>query len=74
MARGRSTKPSHVARPVHQINKELSLEQGTHEYECTNCGYTLFVAKGREFKFFGDNFRCAGCGKWPAPKVATPES
>eukprot|EP00960_Hanusia_phi_P029245 747854-Hanusia_phi.AAC.7 len=36
--------------------------EGTHEYECTVCGYTLFVAKGREFKFFGDNFKCPQCG------------
>lgn len=33
-----------------------------HEYECTQCGFTLFVAKGREFKFFGDNFKCGTCG------------
>mmetsp|Transcript_25151 Transcript_25151/g.35422 ORF Transcript_25151/g.35422 Transcript_25151/m.35422 type:complete len:356 (+) Transcript_25151:539-1606(+) len=34
-------------------------------YECGNCGYTLFVAKGRDFKFFGDDFKCPECG---APK------
>jgi len=33
-----------------------------HEYECTQCGFTLFVAKGREFKFFGENFKCGTCG------------
>ena len=33
-----------------------------HEYECKQCGTTLFVAKGREFKFFGDNFKCGTCG------------
>jgi hypothetical protein len=37
-------------------------DPGSHEYECTKCGFTLFVAKGREFKFFGDNFKCTGCG------------
>jgi len=33
-------------------------------YECANnnCGYTLFVAKGRDFKFFGANFKCPECG------------
>ena len=36
--------------------------QGTHEYECTNCGYVLFPAAGREFKFFGADFTCPGCG------------
>lgn len=24
--------------------------------------YKMFVAKGREFKFFGDNFKCPECG------------
>lgn len=24
--------------------------------------YTMFVAKGREFKFFGDGFKCPECG------------
>jgi len=31
-------------------------------YECSDCGYTLFVAKGREAKFFGQNFKCPECG------------
>lgn len=31
-------------------------------FECGECGYTLFVAQGREFKFFGDNFKCPECG------------
>lgn len=31
-------------------------------YECQECGYTLFVAKGREFKFYGDDFKCPECG------------
>jgi len=31
-------------------------------YECTNCGYTLFPAKGREFKFFPASFTCPECG------------
>lgn len=35
---------------------------GTHEYECKKCGYTIFPAAGREFKFFGDDFTCAQCG------------
>jgi len=35
---------------------------GTHEFECTKCGYVLFPAAGREFKFFGEGFTCPGCG------------
>ena len=31
-------------------------------YECTECGYTLFPAAGREFKFFPDTFKCPECG------------
>jgi len=29
---------------------------------CQSCGYTLFIAKGREEKFFGDSFKCPECG------------
>jgi len=35
---------------------------GTHEFECTNCGYILFPAAGREHKFFGEGFTCPQCG------------
>jgi rubredoxin len=31
-------------------------------HECSQCGYTLFVAQGREDKFFGANFKCPECG------------
>lgn len=34
-------------------------------YECSDCGYTLFIAQGRESKFFGQDFKCPECG---APK------
>lgn len=34
-------------------------------YECGNCGFTMFVAQGRESKFFGTGFKCPECG---APK------
>ena len=30
--------------------------------ECTECGYTLFVAAGREEKFFPEGFTCPECG------------
>lgn len=33
--------------------------------ECGSCGYTRFIAKNREFKFFGPGFTCPNCG---APK------
>lgn len=31
-------------------------------YECSDCGYTLFVAPGRETKFYGTDFKCPECG------------
>ena len=30
--------------------------------ECGNCGYTMFIAKGREAKFFSSSFTCPECG------------
>lgn len=33
--------------------------------ECTKCENTMFIAAGRESKFFGDDFKCPNCG---APK------
>merc|ERR1712100_592724 len=29
--------------------------------ECEECGYTLFIAAGREGKFFGDSYKCPEC-------------
>ena len=31
-------------------------------FSCSECGYTLFIAKGRELKFYGDDFKCPECG------------
>jgi len=31
-------------------------------FECEGCGFTLFIAKGRDFKFYGDDFKCSECG------------
>lgn len=36
-----------------------------HAFQCSQCGYTMFPAAGREFKFFGSEFVCPTCG---APK------
>jgi len=30
--------------------------------ECGSCGYTMFIAKDRQFKFFGPSFTCPNCG------------
>ncbi|CAM9390517.1 unnamed protein product [Ectocarpus sp. 12 AP-2014] len=45
-----------------QDEKEPEAEGTAKAYECTVCGYKMFVAKGREFKFFGDDFKCPECG------------
>ena len=29
---------------------------------CLDCGFTLFIAQGREDKFFGTSFKCPECG------------
>jgi rubrerythrin len=31
-------------------------------YECGECGFTLFIAQGRESKFYGTDFKCPECG------------
>jgi rubredoxin len=31
-------------------------------FSCSKCGYTIFPARGREGKFFPDNYKCAMCG------------
>jgi rubredoxin len=31
-------------------------------FECGDCGFTLFVAAGRETKFYGSGFKCPKCG------------
>ncbi|KAA8493524.1 hypothetical protein FVE85_4661 [Porphyridium purpureum] len=36
-------------------------EKELHVYKCGGCGYELWVARGREFKFFGDNYKCPVC-------------
>ena len=42
-------------------------EAELHEFTCSTCSYTLFPARGREGKFFPDDFKCPQCD---APKEA----
>ena len=42
--------------------KSVSMCTDILDYSITTAGFTLFVAKGREFKFFGDDFKCGTCG------------
>jgi predicted RNA-binding Zn-ribbon protein involved in translation (DUF1610 family) len=39
-----------------------SEESASNVYECGNCGFTLFIAEGRESKFYGKGFKCPECG------------
>ncbi len=41
---------------------EESLPASGNVQECTECGFTLFVAEGRDFKFFNAGFTCPECG------------
>lgn len=40
--------------------------------ECSQCGYTIAIAAGRESKFFGPGFKCPNCGA-DKDQFSTPE-
>ena len=42
--------------------EEASTQASGNVQECTECGFTLFVAEGRDFKFFNSGFTCPECG------------
>jgi len=48
--------------PENAIPDEEEAQPASNVYECGSCGFTLFIAKGREFKFYGDDFNCPECG------------
>ncbi|GAB0490828.1 hypothetical protein MMPV_002066 [Pyropia vietnamensis] len=54
-----------VASVAEEEKASAVVDKDTHVYECGSCGYTLYPAKGREFRFFPDSFKCPMCG---APK------
>jgi predicted RNA-binding Zn-ribbon protein involved in translation (DUF1610 family) len=37
-------------------------EKSLHAYTCQKCGTTVFIAKGREFRFFNKFVQCLNCG------------
>lgn len=37
-------------------------ESELHVFKCGGCGYEMYPARGREFKFFPDSFKCILCG------------
>jgi rubredoxin len=36
-------------------------EAELHVFKCSGCGYEIYPARGREFKFFPDSFKCPLC-------------
>lgn len=66
-AKGRAVdKDGKLIDPADQKAAEEEEEEvelpASNVYECGECGYTLFIAKGREFKFYGQDFKCPECG------------
>lgn len=47
--------------------EEEEQESMHNVYECSQCGNIMYIAEGRESKFFGPDFKCSECG---APKSA----
>lgn len=47
-------------RSMAAVTTEEDLKQ-LHEFKCGGCGYVMYPARGREFKFFPDSFRCPLC-------------
>lgn len=60
---GSSKKGSSHASIVTSIEQEAEL----HVFKCGGCGYEMYPARGREFKFFPDSFKCPLC---QSPKSA----
>lgn len=56
---------------ISRTKKEL-VGPMSNTYECSKCGYTIFVAAGKEDKFFGDGFQCPECGS-PREKFIHPK-
>lgn len=50
------------------LDKDIEEEEGDDDVssggakECGKCGYTMFIAKGREGRFFSSGFTCPQCG------------
>lgn len=50
-----------VTTPKSAITSEAE-EAELHVFKCGGCGYEMYPARGREFKFFPDSFKCPLCG------------
>lgn len=50
-----------VTLPKSAITSEEE-EAELHIFKCGGCGFEMYPARGREFKFFPDSFKCPLCG------------
>jgi rubredoxin len=48
--------------PDNAIGDDEDAQPTSNVMGCQDCGFTLFIAKGREAKFFGEGFVCPECG------------
>jgi DNA-directed RNA polymerase subunit RPC12/RpoP len=56
-------KEGHLVDPENAVEGSDDNDTTTSNvYECSDCGYTIFVARGRESKFYGEGFKCPECG------------
>jgi len=44
------------------VTTDEEQEKELKAFSCGECGYTIFPARGREGKFFPDDFKCPTCG------------
>jgi rubrerythrin len=51
-----------LSNPEEASDDDGAEESTSNVYECGQCGFTLFVATGRESKFYGTDFKCPECG------------
>eukprot|EP00929_Paragymnodinium_shiwhaense_P115070 TRINITY_DN83683_c0_g1_i1.p1 TRINITY_DN83683_c0_g1~~TRINITY_DN83683_c0_g1_i1.p1 ORF type:complete len:277 (+),score=55.00 TRINITY_DN83683_c0_g1_i1:44-874(+) len=67
--RGDTTKLAEVSASVDMkyVASTEEEQRQLHSFMCSQCGYTLFPARGREGAFFPDKFQCPMC---KAPKSA----
>eukprot|EP00960_Hanusia_phi_P069492 767104-Hanusia_phi.AAC.1 len=56
---GRSILDNKDTKYIPQTEEEL---EELHVFACGGCGYEMMPARGREGKFFPDNFKCPICG------------
>lgn len=54
--------PEDLNKDYEEDDDKESIPAGGLAKECENCGYTLFIAPGREGKFFSSAFTCPQCG------------